>query len=180
MTVNKIPVNILCLEYRQEKGDEHYGSCLYARFYFNLDRYELTIVSDCGNYCYKWFETPKSESFLELMARCDVGYILDKIYSSADIFDYEATKQCIYNSYCFGRDDKEGLDEIFNNIEMEYEPNDEGDFLRRFEDENDIINGDFCDMFDCLQYTYPSNALKICEVFEECIRPKIREIIKEK
>ena len=80
MTVNIVKPNMLCLEYRQEKEDKDYGSCLWARFTFNLDRYELTITSDCGNYGYKWVETPKSESFLELMARCDEGYILDKIY----------------------------------------------------------------------------------------------------
>ena len=38
MTVKEIPVNIRCLEYRQDKTDMDYGSCLYARFYFNLDK----------------------------------------------------------------------------------------------------------------------------------------------
>lgn len=54
MTVKEINPRILTLEYRQEKGDEGYGSCLWARFMFNLDRYELSITSDCGNYGYKW------------------------------------------------------------------------------------------------------------------------------
>ena len=46
--VTEIQPNIVALEYRQEQSDKDYGSCLWARFYFNLDRYELTIVSDCG------------------------------------------------------------------------------------------------------------------------------------
>lgn len=97
MTVNIVKPNMLCLEYRQEKEDKDYGSCLWARFTFNLDRYELTITSDCGNYGYKWVETPKSESFLELMVRCDEVYILDKIYGSPDVFDYEETKNYFMN-----------------------------------------------------------------------------------
>ena len=39
MTVKEINPNILTLEYRQEKTDKDYGSCLWARFMFNLDRY---------------------------------------------------------------------------------------------------------------------------------------------
>lgn len=69
MTVKEIPVNIRCLEYRQDKADTDYGSCLYARFYLNLDKYELNIISDVGNYAYQWVATPEHESFLELMAR---------------------------------------------------------------------------------------------------------------
>lgn len=62
MTVKEIVPNILCLEYRQDREDKDYGTCLWARFMFNLDRYEMTITSDCGNYGYKWCETPDSES----------------------------------------------------------------------------------------------------------------------
>lgn len=180
MTVKNIPTNIVCLEYRQDKSDKDYGSCLYARFYFNLDRYELMIISDCGNYGYKWVETPHSESFLELMARCNGGYILDKIYGSADIFDYEATKQGIYDSRCYDDEDKKKLDKIFKNMEFEYEPDDAGEFLRRFDEENDLMEFGFVDTFEFPQYRYPANVLKICEIFDECIRPKIREILKEK
>lgn len=70
--------HIICLEYRQEREDEDYGSCLWARFYFNLDKYELMIMSDCGSYGYGWVETPETESFLQLMSRCGKYYILKK------------------------------------------------------------------------------------------------------
>ena len=46
MIVKEILVNIRCLEFRQDREDADYGACLYARFYFNLDTYGLTIVSD--------------------------------------------------------------------------------------------------------------------------------------
>ena len=78
MTVKEIKPEIVVLEYRQDKDDEDYGSCLWARFYFNLDKYELFVLSDCGNYGYKWCETLGSESFLELMARIGEDYLLWK------------------------------------------------------------------------------------------------------
>lgn len=36
--------NILTIEFRQERGDPDYGSCLWANFNFDLERYELTIM----------------------------------------------------------------------------------------------------------------------------------------
>ena len=97
MTVKEIPVNIRCLEYRQERDDMDYVSCLYARFYFNLDKYELNIISDCGNYGYQWCATPETESFLHLMARITDGYLLGKLCGSPKEFDYEATKEHFYD-----------------------------------------------------------------------------------
>lgn len=175
MKVNKIIPNIVCIEYKQEEEDKDYGSCMYARFYFNLDRYELMIISDCGNYGYKWYETPNSESFLELMARCEKGYVLEKIYGNADIFDYEATKDCLYSTYFDDREDIEKLNEIFESMEFD-EPETGNDFLRRFDEEND---GYFIDTFEFPVYRYPSNALKIVSVFENNIKPKIKEILGE-
>ena len=139
MTVKEIIPNILCLEYRQDREDKDYGTCLWARFMFNLDRYEMTITSDCGNYGYKWCETPDSESFLELMVRCEKEYILNKIYGNADIFDYKATKEHIYECCCYDDEDKAKLDRIFEDIELDYEPNEAIDFMRKFDEEMTII-----------------------------------------
>ena len=36
------------LEYKHLEGDVPHGGCRVARFSFNLDRYELSIISDCG------------------------------------------------------------------------------------------------------------------------------------
>lgn len=174
MKVNEIKPNMLCLEYRQDKEDKDYGSCLWARFYFNLERYELLIESDCGGYSYKWCETPQSESFLELMARCDNGYILDKLYGSADIFNYEDTKAKFYKYFGEEEEDKEKLDEIFEEVELYGEPDTSSEFLRVFEDNN---NGDFCDVWEYCELDYSSNALKIVSVFDECIRPYIKELL---
>ena len=177
MTINEIKPNMLCLEYRQDKEDGDYGSCLWARFVFNLDRYELSITSDCGNYGYKWYETPKSESFLQLMSRTDKGYMLDKLYGRANIFDFEATKKKIYEWFGEDEGDKEQLDEIFEEMEIYggY-PDNASEFMRVFEDNN---RNDFSDVWETMQYVYPSNALKIVEVFKDHIQPYIKQKLAE-
>lgn len=172
MTVNEIKPNLLCLEYRQEPGDRDYGSCLWARFLFNLDRYELSISSDCGNYGYKWTETPKAESFLQLMARTDSGYMMDKLYGPADIFDFDETKNAIYKYYNKEEGNADFLDEIFWNMEIYGEPDLAGDFCRIYLD----AGGE--DPWLFVKYIYPANALKIIEIFRDHIQPKIREILR--
>lgn len=176
MRVKEITPRMLILECRQEKGDKDYGSCLWARFMFNLDRYELSITSDCGNYGYKWCETPESESFLELMSRVSKDYLLGKLYGRPDVFDYELTKNSAYDWYGEEDEDREKLDEIFEEVELEYQPSQSDDFLSKFDDAN---NGYFADTFELPRYVYPSDALKIVDVFDTAIRPYIKKILSE-
>lgn len=96
--------NVLRIVYRQEKGDPLYGRCLWAFFDFDLDLYMLNIQSDCGNAGYRWTATPDSESFLHLMARCDYGYMLDKLFDS-DQLDVEAILHNI-DEQAFSADDR--------------------------------------------------------------------------
>ena len=178
MIVNEIKPNILVLEYKQEPQDQDYGSCLWARFSFNLDRYELNISSDCGSFGYKWAETPKSESFLHLMARCDQGYMLNKLYGNADIFDYNATKEEAYKILASNEEDKEALDNIFELLEIDTYgvPTTEREFCTKFLENNDDYFDDY-DVWNLPIKVYPSNVKKIISVFYDCIRPKIKEIL---
>lgn len=176
MTVKEIPVNIRCLEYRQDKEDEDCGSCLYARFYFNLDKYELNIISDCGNYAYQWVAMPEHESFLEVMARISDDYLLGKLCGSPKEFDYEATKKKLYD-YADEEDDKNRLDEIFEEIECKYIPDNGETFIELFEQEND---GWWTDVWEYLEYDYTPWQKRIVRVFKENIQPVIKEIVKEK
>lgn len=171
MRVTEIQPNILALEFRQEPTDSDYGSCLWARFYFNLDRYELTILSDCGEYGYKWYETEK-ESFLELMSRIDEDYLIGKLYGYPDVFDYEASKREVYE-YCEDQMSKEELDDAFDEIELFGYPETEESFLRGIDSEIGWIDEPCC----LVKKVYPANALKICSVFETAIKPKIKEIL---
>lgn len=85
---------LISLYFCQERGDPDYGSCLWAVFNFDLERYELSITSDCGNYAYGWVPTHKSESFMHLMARLDSGYLLDKLASPC-VINEEATFEAV-------------------------------------------------------------------------------------
>ena len=176
MTVKEILVNIRCLEYRQNKADEDYGSCLYARFYFNLVTYELTIISDVGNYAYQWYATPASESFLELMARITDDYLLNKLCGIPTEFDYEATKSCFYDN-AYDDIEEKWLDEIFEKIEDDdYIPESGEEFIELFEGEN---NGSWMDIWDYCVYDYTPWQKKIVSVFKKHIQPAIRKIVNE-
>lgn len=178
MTIKEIEPRMKIIEYRQEPGDKDYGSCLWARFCFNLDRYEMSITSDCGNYGYKWCETPDSESFLHLMARCDKWYIINKIYGYEDIFDYELTKKRLLESCGGDEEDLEKLKDIFEYIEDIYgEPDTADSFVRVFEEEDIDKYFESYDIWQEIEYVFPANALKICEVFDEHIRPYIKTML---
>lgn len=174
MTVKEIPVNIRCLEYRQNKADKDYGTCIYARFYFNLDKYELNIISDVGNYAYQWLATPERESFFELMARITDGYLLAKLCGSPKEFDYEATKARFYDN-TDDEDDKKNLDEIFDEIECRYIPENGEVFIELFEQEND---GRWSDVWEYPVYKYTVWQEKIVSVFKNHIQPVIRGMVK--
>ena len=174
MTVKEISVNIRCLEYRQDKTDKNYGSCLYARFYFNLDKYELTIISDVGDYAYQWYATPDHESFLELMARITEGYLLIKLCGYPTEFDYKATKSRFYE--CADDEEEEKLlDEIFEKIERECIPESGDTFFELFTQKND---GSWSDIWNYLVYGYTPNQKKIASVFKNHIQPAIRKMVK--
>lgn len=170
MTVKEIPMNIICLEYRQDKTDTDYGSCLYARFYFNLDKYELSIISDVGNYAHQWFATPEHESFLKLMSRITDDYLLGKLCGNPKEFDYEATKEHFYD-YMDDEDDKKHLDEIFEEIECRYIPDTGETFIELFEQKND---GWWSDVWEYPIYKYTLCQEKIVSVFKNHIQPVIR------
>lgn len=179
MKVETINPRMLVLEYRQEKDDEEYGSCLWARFYFNLDNGELLIMSDCGNYGYRW-GSQGNESFLKLMARVGSGYLKEKLCGRPKVFDYKATKEHFYE-YADVPEDRAKLDEIFEEIESEYEPESGETFLRMFDElnVNDHNHAIFCDTWEYLVYVYTPQQNRICEIFRDYLQPKIKEILKE-
>ena len=85
MILEKQTPRILRIAYHQEQDDPHYGSCLWAYFDFDLDRYMMNIQSDCGNESYRWVETPKTESFLHLMARINDDYLINKLFTPSEL-----------------------------------------------------------------------------------------------
>lgn len=159
--------------YEQRIGDSDYGSCLWAKFYFDAKLYSLLVVSDCGNFAYKWTETPRTESFMDLMRRCSGGYILDKI-SEKTVIDEDHTFRNLV-SYLFPDQDLsdvqhpciERLQEACKN----YDHN--TDLILEVCHVLDDYAMDFetYELWECISYDYPVRAKKIAEIFETHIQP---------
>ena len=95
-TVKVTEPKMITIEYRQEKGDEDYGTCMWARFNLDLINYTMFIESDCGTYGYGWYPTPDRESFLKLCSRFSEGYLIEKL-SSQTVVDNDATWEQLQN-----------------------------------------------------------------------------------
>ena len=120
MSVQKLDSRII--KYRLY--DEDSMGVLY--YTLDLDKYSLSIDGEVTA-GYKWIETPKTESFIKLMLRCDSGYLMNKLFNR--VFDLEksieATKKFIKDREWFYRykDKKnfiEQMDEICADCESEY------------------------------------------------------------
>lgn len=120
MSVEKL--NSRIIKYRLVDEESH-GVLYYT---LDLDKYSLSIDGETTA-GYKWVETPKTESFIRLMIRCDSGYLLNKLFDR--VFDLEKsieeTKKLLAESKWFYRckDKKECLermDKIVADCESEY------------------------------------------------------------
>lgn len=172
---------IITFSFRQEKGDPDYGTCLWARYYFDTENYTMSIESDCGNYMYGWVRTPETESFLHLMARCSGDYVLDKIASQC-VIDEDATYQSLtdYLSFCDECSDEcLSLTERLRTACGNYS-DDRGvaeEIMDACEDYG--ITCDEYEIWQCIAHDYPARAKKIVQIFEQYIRPAIQEMRKE-
>ena len=176
---------VLVLKYQQEKTDEDYGSCLWARFYLDLKNYTMSIESDCGNYVHGWVPTPDHESFLKLLARMDGDYLLYKI-SNQTVIDGDETWKEVEEMV---KDIAEGELEDVEDFAWEeikdacYHHNDERELVEAVLDASipsavyKALERETYELYGCVVKDYPANAKKIVSVFISCIKPKIKEII---
>lgn len=178
-TVKAVLPQIYVLEFHQEPGDPDYGTCLWARFYFDTANYTMSIESDCGVFGYGWVPTPKSESFLHLMARCEGGYILDKIARASEI-DEEETYNAVRQLYIDLLDDDSSEDEeVLSSIKEACRCDCVGDIIRALQEVEALENADDYSLYECIEHTHPAGAKKICEIFEKHIRPTIQATLRE-
>lgn len=166
--------DIVVIEFQQEKGDPDYGTCSWARFKFDCDNYELTIVSDCGDYNYGWSITP-SESFLHLMARIDEDYLLSKISSLSQI-DIDKSLNCVEDLIKWNTLDEFDIDveDIKRKIRRSCTDYEFMDALNDYLLSRDIVIDDY-ELWACIRKDYPSGAQKIAEIFKNYIQPAIKE-----
>lgn len=182
MTIKEVKPRIRQFQYRQEKGDPDYGTCLWAHFNLDIENYTLTIESDCGDYSYGWTPTPNSESFVHLMSRVDGEYLLNKI-ADRNVFDYEESKnQTIENIKEYYTDLEEGdktIEEILSEIEyqelfFEIQSNDR-DFYRIIAME--LKKHDCSDTFETIavEMDYSAGAKRIVKIFCEALQPILKK-----
>lgn len=178
--VNVIEPRFLTFEFSQEKSDEDYGTCMWARFHLDLVNYSMFIESDCGNYGYGWCPTPETESFLELCSRFSEGYLIEKL-SSKTILDNGATwenlKEHIGEIMEYFSDEEDwDMDELKCACYSEYDERSVYEAIR-----NEIKHTnlrDYIDDYDigcCIELDYPAGAKKIEQVYFTHIVPAIRE-----
>lgn len=175
--------SIVSLLYQQGKDDPDYGSCLWARFYLDLENYTLNIESDCGNYSYGWKPT-ENESFLQLLSRMGMDYLLGKISSESEA-DGDATWESV-EAYISDASAYENIqidagtwEELKDACHISHDSRDIMDAIK------EALPSDLWDALDhdwlrgCIEMDYPEQAKRIVKIFGTCIRPKIIAMSKE-
>ncbi|MBQ8622630.1 MAG: hypothetical protein IJ422_10505 [Oscillospiraceae bacterium] len=166
----------------QEKTDSDYGSCLWARFYIDLENYTLCIESDCGNYSYGWKPTPTTESFLHLLSRLTSDYLIQKLASLSEV-DGDTTWKNIEDAI------KEAA--VYEDIHLDlttwedvkeacYISHDGRDIMEAIKD---ALPADLWDTLDtdwlwgCVERDYSAQAKRIVTIFDTYIKPKVKELL---
>lgn len=171
---------IVTISYHQTRDDADYGSCLWARFNFDVKHYHLSIESDCGSYGNGWYPTPDRETFLHLCSRFDEGYLLDKI-DNRSVVDGEATYKALmetladYDGCAYEALTSKQLKDLedacrsnrkdrdcYDNIVDELEYTEFSGSLSEY------------DIASCIKMTYPAGSKKIAQIFKDYIQPELR------
>lgn len=180
--IKRVEPEMMVLEFRQEQEDEDYGTCLWARFVFNLEKYDLYISSNYGNFVCSWTPTPQSESFIKLMSRVNEDYLLEKL-SKLSVVDPEKTfsnikefmercRECCgigKSNIDYGKIEDAcysgSKDEVYNVVigELEYALSCAPDCNCQYTIHNEIV------------MHYPVQAKKIAEIFIKYIKPYLSE-----
>ena len=173
---------IVTISYHQTRDDADYGSCLWARFNFDVKHYHLSIESDCGSYGNGWCPTPDHETFLHLCSRFDAGYLLDKI-DNMSVVDGEATYKALmeyledYDSFAFDALSEVKREELENACCWNKTAD---DVMRDVLDDLDDTAFPSCiSMYDiacCIEMTYPRGAKKVVQIFKDYIQPELRKL----
>lgn len=168
MKVEKLKNRII--KYRLQ-GDV--GEIIY--YTFDLDKYELSITGEITA-SYKWVETPKAESFIKLMVRCDKWYLLEKLFNK--IFDFEesikSAKKYIKEYYDY--EDEHTLNSVIEDID-DIDCEDVNYFINSIERilENHNLSVEHYDLYDCCEMKYAYWAEKAIDHFCEHIKPELRK-----
>lgn len=188
MKVTREKPEIIRFLYRQEPGDPHYGSCLWAIFDIDPGRGLLNIQSDCGNYAYRWPE--REIFFLKLLSgNMTDDYLLSKLCGAPKNFNAEATMKRVME-YLENAEyyDNNELNQLKKNKAVEYL----GHELSEYDLENvpevaefilDNWNSDNDMHIDCawelVVKDYGEEQKRIVKIFRDHIVPELRKTTAE-
>lgn len=183
--------NIVRISYHQEQSDPHYGSCLWAYFDFDLDKYMLNVQSDCGNAAYRWVATPKTESFLHLMTRINEDYLINKLYRETNV-NIDATLAevkdwlgiCEDEDYQLdlSDDEQEEREEALEELKDLFgewgsiSPDAAGHILEEWNSDHGF---DLDCVWERVVTDFTAWQKRIVQIFRDYIQPKIREMVRE-
>ena len=174
MSVEKLNSRIIKYRLVEEKS---YGVLYYT---LDLDKYSLSIDGETTA-GYKWVETPKSESFIKLMLRCDSGYLLNKLFNR--VFDLEKSIKSVIEYFeeyelfdgDYESDEKEACFEEVKEIDCDCE----NCFIERVlailddYDKHDI-DADY-DLWNRIEKSYKYWDKKAVDLFCEFIKPELEK-----
>ena len=172
---------IIRIVYRQEPGDPHYGSCLWAIFDLDPGRGMLNIQSDCGNYAYRWPE--RGEDFLKIFQRTTDGYLLEKLCGKPQDVDTEATIKRIREYLEEMEIPKSRRKRLIGYLEStfsEYTLDDELSLAQFPVDEwNSDYDVEIDQAWELVETDYGAWQKRIVDIFQKHVVPEIEKIIAE-
>lgn len=170
--VKVINPDITVLEYNQEKTDKDYGSCLWAKFYFDTTNCKLLITSDCGNYAYGWASDTKP--FLKFLSAINKDYLLSKISRQTEV-DRDSTYLSV-KEYLGKSDDNDDEDELSYVCHSSSNYSEVFYALEEYFCSANIDYESEC-LADCIICDYPNWAKRIADIFVNYIQPLIKEVL---
>lgn len=172
---------IYSVEYRQEKHDKDYGTCLWADFHIDCTAYTLFISSDCGQFSYGWHRTPNRESFLHLLCRMEREYLLNKI-AEKTIVDHKITANRL-SEYIASLEAEYSIDVPEEDRRLLLAACNGPSFGACFWELQDALQQsalygkyDIETVESCIKLTEPTGAKKIAEIFERNVQPVLKEL----
>ena len=171
-TTEVIKPSTVRISYRQEKGDQDYGTCMWADFDFDTEKYTLQIMSDCGNYSHGWVPTPRSESFFHLCRRIEPYYLLDKIAERSQIDDEATYNAAVRMLECYDDLPDNWKEELKDDLSGCYYDQEIADVIYKLVSLYDLYIDGY-EIYSCIEKDYTANAKKIVDVYAKHIVPAI-------
>lgn len=179
MKVTKENPEIIRFIYRQEPGDDYYGSCLWAFFDIDTGHGMMSIQSDCGNYAYRWPE--KGWDFLYMLSYASKSYLLSKLCGNPNMFDEKGTISRIEEYMADIEADEQTKAEALEKLKKTFQDyclDDAPEIAQFLVDEwNDEYELEIDCAWELVHTVYETHQKKIVDIFLEHIVPEIEKIV---